>query len=113
MSNLALFWCWILGDQPPSQRVFAVELSHKAFVSHLKDAIKERRPKYFYQIDAPELELYKITVARDDLDSGLNNIDLNSLQKLQPTLKLSRVFPDPPPDGHLHFIVTHPPGGCK
>jgi Crinkler effector protein N-terminal domain len=93
--------------------MFSVQLSHERFVGHLKEAIKEKKPNALDQIDANDLELYKVTVALYDLDSGLNNIDPDSLTKLRPVLGLSRVFPDPPPDGHLHLIVIRRPGGCK
>jgi Crinkler effector protein N-terminal domain len=92
--------------------MFSVQLSHEAFVHNLKKAIKEEKSNDLDQIDANNLELYNVTVAQDDLDSGLNNIDLDSLTKLRAVLGLSRVFPDPPPDGHLHLIVIRPPGGC-
>jgi hypothetical protein len=105
--------CWILGDEP--ERRFSVHISPEATVDGLKDVIKEKKRVAFDGIDANTLDLYSISVARDDLQMELKNINLKSFKnkRLWWADKLSQVFPDPPTDGHLHIIVIHPPGGPK
>ncbi|KAH9979886.1 hypothetical protein BGW80DRAFT_1441969 [Lactifluus volemus] len=100
--------CWILGDEP--ERRFSVHISPEATVDGLKDVIKEKKRVAFDGIDANTLDLYSISVARDDLQMELKNINLKSFKnkRLWWADKLSQVFPDPPTDGHLHIIVIHP-----
>jgi Crinkler effector protein N-terminal domain len=116
MSNLeSRHWCWILGDEPPSQMTFSVKISPEATVGELKDEIKNYNQVTFDKIDAVTLDLYKITVAEDDMDTDLLNINLDSLKgnKLWSTHKLSWVFPRPPTDGNLHIVIIKLPGECK
>jgi acyl carrier protein len=114
MSNLEpLVWCWTVGDKPPSLRVFHVQISHEVTVGELKKAIKEEKRVDFDQIDADSLDLYEISVAEDNMDTELSNINLDSLKgnELRSMHRLSQVFPDPPTDGHLHIIIIKLPGG--
>jgi hypothetical protein len=56
--------CWILGDEP--ERRFSVHISPEATVDGLKDMIKEKKRVAFDGIDANTLDLYSISVARND-----------------------------------------------
>jgi Crinkler effector protein N-terminal domain len=101
--------CWILGDEP--RRRFSVQISLEAYVAKLKDAIKENQRPAFDLIDATTLILYKISVADDDLDTKLKNIDPDSLKnEHQWRDKLSEVYSDPLTD---IIIVKLPDGECK
>jgi hypothetical protein len=55
MSNLELFFCWILGDEPPSRKMFSVWISHEATIGELKEAVKEKSRVAFDKIDMPTL----------------------------------------------------------
>jgi Crinkler effector protein N-terminal domain len=115
MSNLERsIWCWVLGDKPPHQRVFLVNISLEATVSELRDTIKEKRRPVFDHIAADQLDLYKTSIlAESDLDNELNNIGPDSLEnELLPMHKLSQSLPDPT-DGYRQIIVVHLPGAGK
>jgi Crinkler effector protein N-terminal domain len=107
MSNLEVtLWCWVIGDKPPSRRVFPVHISHESTIGVLKVEIKKQKQKAFDLIDADALDLYKISLAENDMDTELPIINVDSLNILRPKQQLSAVYSDPVMD----LVVIKPPG---
>jgi Crinkler effector protein N-terminal domain len=112
MSNLGL-WCFVLGDKPPSMRVFQVQVPLEANIAGLKEVIKEKKRPEFDHIAANMLDLYRVTVPMDNLDE-FNDIGPDSLKDgLLPRQKLSQVFAGLPTDDYLYIVAVPPPGGCE
>src|SRR5436189_6053649 len=85
---------------------FAVDIDREKLVSHLKDAIKDK-------IDVPtglkakDLRLWKKEIP-DDQDDLLSSLTLNDGDELLATKKISKYFPDSPPEEHIHVLVSPP-----
>jgi hypothetical protein len=93
-----------INDEP--DRVFAVEVPKAASVIELRKAIWEENNHQFYDIDASSLTLWKVSIADEELDSKVDDIQgLVGGTKLRDLAQLSQVFSDPPKPGHLHIIV--------
>ena len=96
--------CLVKGNTTAS--AFAVDIDREKLVSHLKDAIKDK-------IDVPtgfkakDLRLWKKEIP-DDQDDLLSNLTLNDGDELRATKKISKYFPDSPPEEHIHVIVKLP-----
>jgi len=105
---LSLF-CYILGDDPND--IFPVEIDSSKSIGNLKDVIKAKKSPTFNNISADKLRLWKVSIAADDVFE--NSIDGNNFEdttSLRPTNKLSRVFPEPLLDDHIHIVVRSPEG---
>lgn len=101
-------WCCFT-DEP--EVYFSVQVPKTATADDLKGAIKNRNEHTLQGIDACLLQLWKVSIADEDLDTKLEQIrhpemieDSIKLQLLHP------VFLDPPTPQHVHIIVQHPPG---
>jgi len=104
MADKILIHCWVFGENP--ERVFPVRIEGNKTVCELRDMIKTNQFTYG---PANTLTLRRISVVEDDLNAQLGSIDLgylNTLDRLQPTRQLSRVFSGQPADGHLYIIVV-------
>jgi len=107
--------CMILGEKT----LFPVKINETQLVGELKDKIKEKGEIRFKDIDAFELDLYKLNVAKSDNDyhqireaitKGL--FKLNKTDELDAPDKISRYFADPdcPKDMAIHIVVVEPKG---
>ncbi|PKY29204.1 hypothetical protein RhiirB3_530348, partial [Rhizophagus irregularis] len=76
-------------------------------VSHLKDAIKAKKQNDFAGIDADRLKLWKVSIPGDQ-DDQLRNLILQDSDELLAIRKISKYFPDSPPEEHIHVIVKLP-----
>ena len=99
----------MLGDD--ASHIFSVEIQKSKTVSTLKDAIKDKKRPAFDHVPADTLVLWKVSIAvngnlAENLDPDIINDD-----PLLPVNRLSKVFSDPPEDGHLHIVVQAPPAG--
>jgi len=98
--------CFILGDK--QNRMFTVKISNTDNVSILKDLIKEKRPVRFANIDATDVELWKVSFPIDDLAS-------KQLPTLGPSLRphrlLSNLFNFGLDVSHIHIAVRVPGTG--
>src|SRR4051812_45711002 len=97
--------CLVKGNT--SENAFSVKISRDEPISELKDAIKAKKQNDFAGIDADRLKLWKVTIP-DDQDDLLSNLTLNERDELLATKKISKYFPDSPPEEHIHVIVKLP-----
>lgn len=97
--------CWVRGSDV--ENVFEVKISRADNVTALKEAIKNKIPVTFRDVDAVFLPLYK---PRDPVPrpyrESLGEFNLSEHSELLKTDDdLSEVFPAPPPKRHIHVIV--------
>ena len=86
---------------------FSVKISREEPISELKKAIKAEKQNDFAGVDADKLRLWKKEIP-DDQDDLLSNLTLNDGDELLATKKISKYFPDSPPEEHIHVIVKLP-----
>src|SRR6266542_2758059 len=85
---------------------FRVHIEGSSLVGELKEAIKEK-------IDVPanfkakDLKVWKVTIPGDQ-DDQLRNLILQDSDELLAIRKISKYFPDLPPEEHIHVIVKLP-----
>src|ERR1043165_9955441 len=97
--------CLVKGNTTAS--AFAVDIDREKLVSHLKDAIKAKKQNDFAGIDADRLKLWKVTIPGDQ-DDQLRNLILQDSDELLAIRKISKYFPDSPPEEHIHVLVSPP-----
>src|SRR6266545_5419954 len=89
--------------------MFTVEVPKVKNVSILKDLIKEKRPVRFANIDATDIELWKVSFPIDDLAS-------KQPPTLGPSLRphrlLSNLFSFGLDVSHIHIAARVPGTGC-
>ena len=86
---------------------FPVDIDKDQLVGHLKKVIKAEQPQTFANVDPKDLKVWKVTIP-DDQDDLLSNLTLNDGDELLATKKISKYFPDSPPEEHIHVIVKLP-----
>ena len=86
---------------------FSVKISRDEPVSELKKAIKAEKAPEFYNFPADKLKLWKVTIPGDQ-DDQLRNLILQDSDELLAIRKISKYFPDSPPEEHIHVIVKLP-----
>ena len=107
--------CMILGEKT----LFPVKINETQLVDELKDKIKEKNGNRFKGLNARDLTLYKLNVAKSDKDyrkireaiaQGL--FELKETGDLEPTDVISGCFidPDRPKDQAIHIVVVEPKG---
>jgi len=97
--------CLVKGNT--TANAFSIKISRDEPISELKKAIKAEKHKTFHGIEADELKLWKKEIP-DDQDDLLSNLTLNDGDSLLATKKISKYFPDSPPEEHIHVIVSPP-----
>ncbi|CAB4427751.1 unnamed protein product [Rhizophagus irregularis] len=102
--SITLF-CLVKGNT--SENAFSVKISRDEPISELKDAIKAKKQNDFAGIDADRLKLWKVTIPGDQ-DDQLRNLILQDSDELLAIRKISKYFPDSPPEEHIHVIVKLP-----
>lgn len=106
MSLLSLN-CWVVGDS--LDEIFTIEISRTKNISILKEIIKEKNANSFGNFDSKQLDLWKVCLPPDNLDTILS-LKLENHTKLSPpTRKLSKFFDEAVDEG-LHVAVKRPPG---
>ena len=99
--------CWARG--PDAGRIFEVKISGTETVTALKEAIKDKKPAAFRDVDANALDLYKPREPvprpyKDNLGKIILSQDGELLEMGDD--KLSEVFPGrAPAERHIHIIV--------
>ena len=86
---------------------FPVDINKDQLVGHLKKAIKAEKHKTFHGVEADELKLWKVSIPGDQ-DDQLRNLILQDSDELLAIRKISKYFPDLPPEEHIHVIVKSP-----
>src|SRR6266480_1229243 len=97
--------CLVKGNKTAS--AFAVDIDREKLVSHLKEAIKESQKPFFDSIPTKDIKLWNVKIP-DDQDDLLSNLTLNDGDELLAIKKISKYFPDSPPEEHIHVIVKLP-----
>ena len=102
--------CMILGEKIP----FSVKINETQLVDELKKGIKNENGNRFKGLDARDLMLYKLNVAKSDKDyrkireaiaQGL--FELKETDELEPTDVISECFADPKSNA-IHIVVVAP-----
>ncbi|KAF8416474.1 hypothetical protein L210DRAFT_3656571 [Boletus edulis BED1] len=106
--DVATLSCWVRGQA--TDRVFEVKIPRAGNVAALKEAIKDKKPVDFRDVDADPLALYKL---RDPVagpyGENLSGVILSEhWELLRLSNVLSEVFPTPSPARHIHIIVDSP-----
>src|SRR5947209_4935788 len=86
---------------------FSVKISREEPISELKKAIKAEKQNDFAGVDADRLKLWKVSIPGDH-DDQLRNLILQNSDELLAIRKISKYFPDSPPEEHIHVIVKLP-----
>ncbi|RGB24052.1 hypothetical protein C1646_597671, partial [Rhizophagus diaphanus] len=86
---------------------FPVDIDKDQLVGHLKEAIKAKNSQTFSNVDAKDIKLWKVPISDDHVDP-LNNLSLEDSEELLAIRKISKYFPDSPPEEHIHVIVEPP-----
>ncbi|GET63117.1 kinase-like domain-containing protein [Rhizophagus irregularis DAOM 181602=DAOM 197198] len=94
--------CLIKGNTTAS--AFAVDIDREKLVSHLKDAIKEKKQNDFAGIDADRLKLWKVSIPGDQ-DDQLRNLILQDSDEMLAINDIGDYWPISPPKKHIHVIV--------
>ena len=97
--------CLVKGNT--TANAFAVDIDSGKLVSHLKEAIKAKKQNDFAGVDADKLRLWKVPISGDH-DDQLRNLTLEDSDELLAIRKISKYFPDSPPEEHIHVIVKLP-----
>ena len=97
--------CLVKGNTTAS--AFPVDINKDQLVGHLKEAIKAKKHKTFHDVEADELRLWKVPISDDHVDP-LSNLSLEDSDELLAIRKISKYFPDSPPEEHIHVLVEPP-----
>ena len=97
--------CYLLGDNV--KRHFIVKIEEDETVSILKDLIKEKKTSQLKDVDASDLDIWKVDLPILNLKKSLDKIGLDDDNSLSQVQKLSEVFLNLVSD-HLHVIAKAP-----
>jgi hypothetical protein len=97
--------CLVKGNT--TANAFSVKISRDEPVSELKKAIKAEKAPEFDNFPADRLRLWKVTIPGDQ-DDQLRNLTLKDSDELLAIRKISKYFPDSPPEEHIHVLVSPP-----
>ena len=97
--------CLVKGNT--TANAFPVDIEKDQLVGHLKKAIKAEKQNDFAGVDADKLRLWKVPISDDHVDP-LNNLSLEDSDELLAIRKISKYFPDSPPEEHIHVLVSPP-----
>ncbi|KIL54569.1 hypothetical protein M378DRAFT_752997 [Amanita muscaria Koide BX008] len=101
------FNCLIEGESI----IFPVTMGHDCEVSHLKEAIQNRRKNLLKDVDPDTLALGMVDIDLKTHDKcARSNIRLGDVEELESWETILHYWPDQPPKGHLHIIVKVPVG---
>jgi hypothetical protein len=103
--------CWIYGEDVG--RTFRVKVPTTGVVYDLKKAIRNKKPVYFRNVDAKDLDLYLFRIPDDDerLQDELAQWTLHGKSCVGARLKLSQVFPNSDlANNETYLIIANVPG---
>jgi hypothetical protein len=102
--------CYMRGQD--SKHVFSVRISRKDTVAVLRNAIKSERPVDLRDIEAGSLTLYKFSLPYDEsIEKTLMGLIFDHEKPLSVLDPLFDIFPELPPQKHVHIIVEAPLSG--
>jgi len=91
--------CFVLGDD--EERVFPVEIARGKNVGILKDEIKKKKAHLLSDIDASDLDIWKVCSPIDDPTSKRPHAE----PPLRVNKRLSSLWDGDPSDDDLHILV--------
>ncbi len=94
--------CFVLGDD--DERVFPVKIQRNDNVGILKDKIKKKKSHLLSDIDASDLDLWKVCSPIDDPTSKRPQAE----RPLRDNKRLSSLWDGDPSDDDLHILVKAP-----
>ncbi|THU75472.1 hypothetical protein K435DRAFT_814311, partial [Dendrothele bispora CBS 962.96] len=99
-------FCCLVGSKTP----FLVDFSSSLTVARLKESIKEAKSNTLKEIEADELDLFEVSLpSGGDLATKVKSaITIKGKVSLNPTKRLSKIFPDGPPEETIHIAVKLP-----
>src|ERR1044072_4371386 len=86
---------------------FPVHIDGNSLIGDLKGVIKESQKPFFDSIPTKDIKLWNVKIP-DDQDDLLSRLTLNDGDELLATKKISKCFPDLPPEEHIHVLVEPP-----
>jgi Crinkler effector protein N-terminal domain len=95
--------CWVRSEDPKA--IFQVKVSSTDIVYDLQKTIKNVKPVAFRDVDPDDLTLYKPKAAPVPYEKLGNLILLEHGELLYGVYRLSKIFPEPPPEYDIHVIV--------
>ena len=85
----------------------SIHINENNLVGDLKEAIKEKIVQTFANVNTKDLKLWKVKIP-DDRNDFLSNLSLQEKDELLATKKISKYFPNSPPeDGRTARINRH------
>jgi hypothetical protein len=102
-------FCLLYGE--PITHAFDVKLDEDDPIIRLRDQLKERLKSAFEGVDAPNIEVYKVSIPngnQDLLQEIYHRLDQNKhdIPELKGRAKVKDTFPDPH-DEDIYIIVRH------
>jgi hypothetical protein len=97
--------CLVKGNK--TANAFPVHVDGNSLIGDLKGVIKESQKPFFDSIPTKDIKLWKVPIS-DDHDDQLRNLSLEDGEELLAIRKISKYFPDSPPEEHIHVIVSPP-----
>ncbi|GET55418.1 kinase-like domain-containing protein [Rhizophagus irregularis DAOM 181602=DAOM 197198] len=97
--------CLVKGNMTAS--AFPININKGQLVGYLKKVIKAEKAPEFDNFPADKLRLWKVMIPSDQ-DDQLRNLILQDSDELLAIRKISKYFPDSPPEKHIHVIVKLP-----
>ena len=94
--------CFVLGDD--EERVFSIEIAKDKNVGILKKLIREENTRLFTDVDAKDLDLWKVCLPIDGPDSKQPQTG----PPLRINKRLSMLWDGDPSDDDLHILVKAP-----
>src|SRR3954447_14079420 len=94
--------CLVKGNTTAS--AFPVHIDGNSLVGDLKKVIKAEKQNDFADVDADKLKLWKVEIP-DYQDDPLSNLSLQDQPELLATKKISKYFPDSPPEEYINVLV--------
>ena len=84
--------------------IFEVKIAPTESVASLQKAIRDEIN--CNDLPTNQLTLWKVSIPADaDLKENVSKLDFTSQEPLSPMATLSKVFPEPPEEEHLHLVV--------
>ncbi|KAL4061796.1 hypothetical protein V8B97DRAFT_1878730 [Scleroderma yunnanense] len=103
--DLLTFQCWVYGQS--IKRIFPVEVSKTKTVGTLRRVIKSEKPLDFRDVEADDLDLYKVPSPDDEvLEEELKQWTPSGKKPLGSRQRLSKLFPES--EGEW-LIIVHAP----
>jgi hypothetical protein len=87
---------------------FPVHIDSNQLVGDLKKVIKAENPQTFANVDAKDIQLWKVEIGGDHLDDQLKNLKLNGNDELSAINEIGEYWTETPPKKHIHVLVEPP-----